>query len=171
MSLVGACWTETLTSEEERKRWQEKMAKAEELRNTAGIHTELLRPAYFQPGRPWGTERMDEGVWGMKEWKSDILIRKSRERADELQTQNSSCLLKSRTFFLFLDKLFLILFRSHFFNFLFLFLMMFSPVGLTLGFLRSVSSSFSTPLSSSSLQQADWSCVNSEHLNILLHEP
>ncbi|KAK5907490.1 hypothetical protein CesoFtcFv8_005337 [Champsocephalus esox] len=52
MSLVGACWTERLTSEEERKRWREKMAKAEELRNTAGIHTELLRPAYFQPGRP-----------------------------------------------------------------------------------------------------------------------
>ncbi|KAK1896351.1 Protein BOLA1 chloroplastic [Dissostichus eleginoides] len=58
MSLVGACWTERLTSEEERKRWQEKMAKAEELRNTAGIHTERLRPAYFQQA----------GHEGLSEW-------------------------------------------------------------------------------------------------------
>lgn len=43
--------------------------------------------------------------------------------------------------------------------------MFFSSVCFTLGFLRSVSSSSSSmSLSSSSPQQADWSCVNSEHL-------
>lgn len=53
--------TERQTSGQERK--EERMVKAEVLRNANRIRTELFRPAYLQPGRPGpqGTERMGRG--------------------------------------------------------------------------------------------------------------
>lgn len=61
-------------------------------------------PTYSQAGLGHkGLREWAEGGWGKVEKKEgkfcDILIRESRERAGDLETLNSSCLLKSRTLF------------------------------------------------------------------------
>lgn len=64
---MGVWKTKRHTSEEERMPGEEKMVKAEELRNATRIHTKLFGlPAYLQPGwpRPRGTERTGEGGGG-----------------------------------------------------------------------------------------------------------
>lgn len=56
------------------------------------------RPAWAT--RDWeNRQRAGEGRWRRKGKFCDILIRESRERAGDLETLNSSCLLKSRTLF------------------------------------------------------------------------
>lgn len=83
---------------------EERMLKAEDLCNTARIHTELFglltscQAGLGHKGlREWARE--DGGEEREKIW--DILIRESREQAGDLETLNSSCLLKSRTFFFY----------------------------------------------------------------------
>lgn len=103
--LVGVRRTERQANGRERKPWEEKMVKAEELRNATGIRTELFGlPTYSQASLGHeGLREWAEGGRGKVEKKEgkfcDILIRESREQTGDLETLNSSCLLKSRTLF------------------------------------------------------------------------